>query len=155
MLLGLLIAFIVIVADQFSKYYILNVFLGYNAYVSLGNYFNIVRAWNTGVSFSMLNNYGNVGVWVLSSLAIVIVVMLVHWLRSEKNRVTQLALGLIIGGALGNVVDRLRFGAVFDFLDIHVGDAHWPAFNIADSCICVGAVIIILQAMISRFSKRG
>ena len=155
MLLGLVIASLVIVFDQLSKYYILNVFLGYSSYVSFGSYFNIVRAWNTGVSFSMFNNYGNMGALMLSAVAIVIVLMLLHWLKSEKNKLTQTALGLIIGGALGNVIDRLRFGAVFDFLDVHIGDAHWPAFNVADSCICVGAAIVILQAVIMKLNKRG
>ena len=60
-----------------------------------------------------------------------------------------------MGGALGNVIDRLRFGAVFDFLDVHVGDVHWPAFNVADSCICIGAAIIILQSIAFKFVKRG
>ena len=92
---------------------------------------------------------------MLSAVAIVIVLMLLHWLKSEKNKLTQTALGLIIGGALGNVIDRLRFGAVFDFLDVHIGDAHWPAFNVADSCICVGAAIVILQAVIMKLNKRG
>lgn len=155
LLLGLLIALGVIVADQLSKYYILNVFLGLNSYVSFGDYFNIVRAWNTGVSFSMFNNYGSMGAWMLSAVAIVIVLMLFHWLKSEENRITQIALGLIMGGALGNVIDRVRFGAVFDFLDVHVGDAHWPAFNVADSCICVGAAVILCQAVIAKLKKRG
>ena len=108
-----------------------------------------------GVSFSMFNNYGSMGAWMLSAVAIVIVLMLFHWLKSEENRITQIALGLIMGGALGNVIDRVRFGAVFDFLDVHVGDAHWPAFNVADSCICVGAAVILCQAVIAKLKKRG
>lgn len=155
MLLGLVIAAIVIGLDQLSKYYILHEFLGSNAYMPFGDYFNVVRAWNTGVSFSMLNNYGNVGAWLLSALAVVIVVMLYHWLKREDNRLTQAALGMIIGGALGNVIDRVRYGAVFDFLDFHIGETHWPAFNLADSFICIGAAIIIAQAIVSKLKKRG
>lgn len=154
-LMGLVIAAIVIVSDQLSKYYILHEFLGSNAYMPFGDYFNVVRAWNTGVSFSMLNNYGNVGAWLLSALAVVIVVMLYHWLKREDNHLTQAALGMIIGGALGNVIDRVRYGAVFDFLDFHIGETHWPAFNLADSFICIGAAIIIAQAIVSKLKKRG
>ena len=153
MLLGLVIAVVVIVCDQLSKYYILHHFLGLNTYVNFGDYFNIVRAWNTGVSFSMFNNYGNIGAYVLSGVAIAVVAALFFWLRTEKCKLTQIALGMIMGGALGNVIDRLRLGAVFDFLDFHIGENHWPAFNVADSFICVGAGLIILSAIITKFDK--
>lgn len=150
---GLIVALSVVVLDQLSKYWILYEFLGQNNYVPMSEIFNVVRAWNTGVSFSMLNNYGNLGVWILSALAIVIVLLLVGWLKNEKNRLVQIALGFIMGGALGNVIDRLRFGAVFDFLDFHVNDVHWPAFNLADSFICVGAALIIIHAVVEKFVK--
>ena len=150
---GLIVALSVVVLDQLSKYWILYEFLGQNSYVPMSEIFNVVRAWNTGVSFSMLNNYGNLGVWILSALAIVIVLFLVGWLKNEKDRLVQIALGFIMGGALGNVIDRLRFGAVFDFLDFHVNDVHWPAFNLADSFICVGAALIIIHAVVEKFVK--
>lgn len=151
MILGLVCAFLVIVADQLSKYAVLNwVLSDYNGMV-VWKFFNVVRAWNTGVSFSMFNSYGSLGTYILSAAALAIVAMLLFWLKSEKDKLLQVAIGLIIGGALGNVIDRLRLGAVFDFLDFHLGDSHWPAFNVADSCICIGATIIILQAIIAQF----
>jgi len=67
----------------------------------------------------------------------------------------QASLGMIMGGAIGNVIDRLRFGAVFDFLDVHIADSHWPAFNVADSFICIGAGLIIIQALFGYFEKKG
>ncbi|MBR1948557.1 MAG: signal peptidase II [Alphaproteobacteria bacterium] len=155
MILGLVVAGLVIVFDQLSKYYILHHFLGLNSYITFGDYFNVVRAWNTGVSFSMFNNYGNIGVYILSGVAIIVVLALLKWLKSETGKLVQVALGMIMGGAIGNVIDRLRLGAVFDFLDFHIGDNHWPAFNVADSFICIGAGIIILSALISKFEKRG
>ena len=155
MILGLVVAGLVIVFDQLSKYYILHHFLGLNSYITFGDYFNVVRAWNTGVSFSMFNNYGNIGVYMLSGVAIIVVLALLRWLKSETSKLVQVALGMIMGGAIGNVIDRLRLGAVFDFLDFHIGDNHWPAFNVADSFICIGAGIIILSALISKFKKRG
>ncbi len=154
MILGLIIAAVAIVIDQLSKYYVLHVFLGVNAYEPLTGWFSIVRAWNTGVSFSMLNNYGNVGAWLLSALAVGIVLVLFHWLKKEDNRLTQVALGMIMGGALGNVIDRVRYGAVFDFLDFYIGEAHWPAFNAADSFICLGAGIIIAQAVVAKLKQK-
>lgn len=152
MWLGLAAAAAVIIFDQITKYWVLG-FLGVSAYIPFGDYFNIVRAWNTGVSFSMLNDYGNAGAWLLSGLAVVIVIMLFFWLRKENSRVIQIALGMIMGGAVGNVIDRVRFGAVFDFLDVHIADHHWPAFNAADSFICIGAAIIIAEAVVAKIRK--
>jgi signal peptidase II len=71
----------------------------------------------------------------------------------EEDKVMQVALGLVIGGAFGNVIDRLRLGAVFDFLDFHLGTSHWPAFNVADSCICVGAVLLIVYSGVKDKAK--
>ena len=154
MLLGLVIAGLVIVFDQISKYYVLHHFLGFNSHIQFGDYFNVVRAWNTGVSFSMFNNYGNIGAYILSAVAIAVVIALFVWLRTEKSKLVQVALGMIMGGAIGNVIDRLRLGAVFDFLDVHIGEHHWPAFNVADSFICIGAGLIILSAIIMKFNKK-
>lgn len=154
MLFGLSVAIIAIVVDQLSKYYILHEVLGSWAVINISPVFNLVRAWNTGVSFSMFNNYGSLGAWLLSGMALLIVSFLLFWLKSEKNRLAQAALGLIIGGALGNVIDRIRLGAVFDFLDFHIGESHWPAFNAADSFICIGAGILILQSIFNHFNKK-
>jgi len=152
LLVGLLVALGVIIIDQVSKYVILNYVLQEYAAIILAPFFAVVRAWNTGVSFSMFNNYGINGVYILSGLALLIVVALLKWLKNEKNRLLQVALGFIIGGALGNVIDRIRLGAVFDFLDFYVGDHHWPAFNAADSFICIGAALIVIQGLF--FNKK-
>jgi len=144
---GILIALCVVTADQLSKYWVLNDLLQERVMIVYSPFFNVVRAWNTGVSFSMFNNYGNLGAFLLSGVALAIVVFLLYWLYQEKNRAAQVALGMIIGGAIGNVIDRLRLGAVFDFLDFHLGESHWPAFNVADSFICIGAGLLIFQGL--------
>lgn len=154
MFIGLNVALLVVLLDQLSKYYILHEVLGERMGIYVVSFFNLVRAWNTGVSFSMFNNYGNFGVWVLSGLALFVVLFLLWWLKSEQTKWGKVALGFIIGGAIGNVIDRIRLGAVFDFLDFHIGDSHWPAFNLADSFICVGAAILILQSVSSHFNKK-
>lgn len=153
MLWGLLAALAVIVVDQASKYIIVNYVLEEYAAIVLAPFFAIVRAWNTGVSFSMFNNWGVNGVYILSVVALVIVVLLLKWLSTECDRWVQLALGFIIGGAVGNVIDRIRLGAVFDFLDFYIGDHHWPAFNVADSFICIGAGIIIVRSLLNSRQK--
>ncbi len=153
MLIGLSIAFAVIVLDQLSKYWILEHVLETYRNIEITPFFNIVNAWNTGVSFSMFSDSGAIGVIVLSTIAISVVVGLLWWLKKEQSRMLQIALGLIIGGALGNVIDRIRIGAVFDFLDFHLLGHHWPAFNLADSAICVGAIIILIDGLF--FNKKG
>lgn len=150
MILGLIIAAAAFAVDQLSKNFIANLFAADAAVKSFGSYFNVVEAWNTGVSFSMLNNGGVWGTVLLSMFAIGVVVFLLAWLKNEQSTTVQAALGLIIGGALGNVVDRIRFGAVYDFLDFHYGTWHWPAFNAADSFICIGAFLIILHSLLTR-----
>lgn len=150
MLLGLTIAGLVLIIDQATKYWVMNDILAGKAMIIFTPFFSLVRAWNTGVSFSMFNNWGLSGVIILSLVAFVIIAFLVNWLRKEDNRLIQVALGFIIGGALGNVIDRVRLGAVFDFLDFSFGDYHWPAFNAADSFICIGAVIVIAHGLLSH-----
>ncbi len=147
MILGLVIAALALVFDQLTKFWMINHVLDGQPVIPLTSFFNFVYAWNTGVSFSMFNNAGTVGVVVLCLVASVIVAALLWWLHQEKIRIIQVGLGMIIGGALGNLVDRVRLGAVFDFLDFHVNGYHWPAFNLADSFICIGAALIILHSL--------
>lgn len=152
MLIGLSIAIATLISDQLSKYWILNYVLDAYPYLKITSFFNIVNAWNTGISFSMFSSGSMAGKFILSAAALMIVAALLWWLFKEKNRLLQAALGLIIGGALGNVADRIRLGAVFDFLDFHVSGLHWPAFNLADSAICVGAAIILIEGLF--FNKK-
>jgi len=147
-ILGLIIALTALLIDQLSKWFVQGLFDHATNSISFGNFFNLVEAWNTGVSFSMFNDKGPIGVIILSAFAIGVIVFLCFWLRKEKNKVVQISLGLIIGGALGNVIDRIRFGAVYDFLDFYYKTWHWPAFNMADTFICIDAFVIILQGMI-------
>ena len=153
MLSGLIIAAVVIAADQLSKFWVLNHLLGEQAVIVYTPFFNVVRAWNTGVSFSMFNNYGNLGAILLSVIAGVIVVFLVYWLYQEKDKLAQVALGMIIGGAVGNVIDRIRLGAVFDFLTFTSAKATGRLFNVADSFICIGATILIMQSLFNVVKK--
>ncbi len=150
MLLGFGVAAVVLIFDQLSKYWVMNEVLADSSFIAYTSYFNLVKAWNTGVSFSMFDNWGWAGVAILSLLALVIVGFLCNWLRHEQNRYMQAALGMIIGGALGNVIDRVRLGAVFDFLDFHVAGHHWPAFNVADSFICIGAIMIVVLSIVMK-----
>ncbi len=152
MLIGLVIAFFVVVADQLSKYFIYDVMTDTGASVVLAPYLNIVSAFNKGVSFSMFNDGGVWGRVVLILVALAIIIFLLFWLKDERSGFVRISLGMIIGGAVGNLLDRLRMGAVYDFLDFHYGIYHWPAFNVADSFICLGAFFIICHVLFYKKS---
>lgn len=106
-------------------------------------FFRLVRVWNHGVSFGMFQSIAY-GQWILSALAFVIIAILGHMLWKATDRTHAVAYSLIIGGALGNVLDRVLYGAVADYLDFHAYDYHWPAFNITDSAIFIGVLLLIL-----------
>lgn len=109
-------------------------------------FFNIVMVWNKGVSFGLFNQGSDYGPLLLSFLSLVIAGIFLVWLFRTTSKLQGLAIAMVIGGAIGNVIDRARFGAVVDFLDVHISGYHWPAFNIADSCICVGVFLLIIYA---------
>ncbi|MEZ5918849.1 MAG: signal peptidase II [Alphaproteobacteria bacterium] len=110
-------------------------------------FFNIVMVWNKGVSFGLFNHDTDYGPLLLTALSLVISAIFLVWLFRTNSAVQLSGIGLVIGGAIGNVIDRLRFGAVIDFLDFHVAGWHWPAFNLADSSIVIGIFILILYAI--------
>ena len=152
---GLGIAGLAIIADQASKWWILASVMQPPQIIPVTPFFNIVLTWNRGISFGLFNDDGDFNAVILSVLAIAIVIYLVRWLQRAENRWMAVALGLIIGGALGNVIDRALHRAVADFLDFHLGGYHWPAFNGADSFITVGAAILILDYLFARGRQRN
>jgi signal peptidase II len=107
------------------------------------SYFNIVFTWNPGTSFSLFRSLGEAAPIALVILTGVIIGFFGHSLLRATHRLERLALTLIVGGALGNLIDRIRFGAVVDFLDFHYAGFHWPAFNFADICICLGVAVYV------------
>ena len=152
MIFGIIAIIFAFCADQLTKYLLASSMATGGAIV-YGHYFSLVKVWNTGVSFSMFNNHGDAGRIALCSLSLAVCAFLLHWMYKEKDKRKIVALGLIIGGALGNVADRIRLGAVLDFLDFHIGGYHWPAFNLADSFICIGAGILIFLELYNTQKK--
>ncbi|MBR1601766.1 MAG: signal peptidase II [Alphaproteobacteria bacterium] len=153
MFLGFITIVLAFCADQLSKFAIDTEVVTTN-YIEVCDYFNLVKVWNTGVSFSMFSNHGILGIVVLSAISLIVSAFLLYWMYNENNKLKIVSLGMIIGGAWGNVVDRIRFGAVLDFLDFHYETHHWPAFNLADTFICVGAFILILWELFYA-NKKG
>ena len=145
---GLLVAALVTVLDQLSKWVVLVMVMDPPRIIPVTPFFNLILVWNRGVSFGFLGQASSDWVpWLLTALALAIMAVLAWWLRQATNRLMMLALGLVIGGALGNVIDRLRFGEVVDFLDFYIARFHWPAFNVADAAITVGAALILYDAL--------
>lgn len=157
---GLSVAAIILVVDQLSKWVIVDHVMQPPRFIEVTGFFNLVMVWNRGVSFGMFGGGGDVMRWILTVVALAITVFLVHWLRQADRRQLSFALGLVIGGAIGNAIDRMRFGAVADFLDVHlcfgsvgdflvtnIGTCHWPAFNVADSAIVIGVGLLLFDQL--------
>ena len=144
-----ILAMVVIGLDQTVKWLILNVMMmPSRPPVEVLPFLNLVMVWNHGVSFGMFNHMD--ARWPLTLLAVGVSAALLRWHYGLMKRphlssfLTQsIAVGMIVGGALGNVIDRLRFGAVVDFLDVHISGYHWPSFNVADACICTGVMLLL------------
>ena len=117
--------------------------------VAVNPVLDLVLTCNAGVSFGLFNRAG-VNALVFSLFAALIIVVLLFWLVRVRTNFLALAIGLVAGGAIGNVVDRLRFGAVIDFLYFHAGSWYWPAFNLADGAICLGVAAMLLDGMLLR-----
>ena len=148
-------ALLLIVVDQITKQWIL-------AYYQLGDFtpitgfFNIVRAHNTGAAFSFLADAGGWQRWLFTGIGVVATVVIVWQLHAHRGqRLLGLALASILGGAIGNVVDRLQHGYVVDFLDFYWGASHFPAFNVADMAISIGAVLLVLDELRRMRRKSG
>jgi signal peptidase II len=151
-LLGLGLALLAIVLDQISKPLLRDWLAGGDVQVT--SFFNLVSAWNRGVGFSLLVMSGRSAPYILSAGALIIAAGMLVWLWRTERWLPAAALGLIIGGALGNVIDRLRYGAVFDFLDFHLAGNHFPAFNVADSSLSVGVALLIMDGLFDGSRKR-
>lgn len=149
---GLAAAVLVALLDQATKWWIVESVMRPPQVIPVTPFFNLVMGWNRGVSFGMFDTGSPVTVWILVGVALAVVSVLLVWLRRATEWWVALSIGMIVGGASGNVLDRLRYGAVADFLDFHVAGYHWPAFNVADSGITVGAFILIADSL---FAKPG
>jgi signal peptidase II len=149
---GLVVAVVVAALDQISKAWVLNFFgeTGCAAHHhQVTQFFDLVLICNRGISFGLFNR-SDIGSLIFTVAAAAIIAVLLFWLVRVRGTLMAVALGSVIGGAIGNVIDRLRFDGVIDFLYFHVGTWGWPAFNLADAAICLGVAAILLDGMLSR-----
>ncbi|RJR38568.1 MAG: signal peptidase II [Desulfobacteraceae bacterium] len=157
--LFLLISPAVILLDQITKWIVLKSIPLYGSYPLIEGFFNLVHVRNRGIAFGIMNRPGGsqITIYVLTLVTLAAIFLLFLWfsrLGAEEKKTTW-GLALVIGGALGNLVDRIRMGEVVDFLDVHVGTFHWPAFNIADSAITVGVFWLALTIFFSSDPQSG
>lgn len=137
-------ALLALALDQVTKAWALTALLDPQRFVPVTPFFNLVLGRNRGVSFGLLSADHPATPWLLSALAFAVIAGVIFWTRHDRRPAMGAAVGLVAGGALGNVVDRLRHGAVTDFLDFHAGGYHWPAFNLADTSIFLGVVLLMV-----------
>ncbi len=149
-LYGFAFALLVVILDQATKIAALSAGLADHA-ITILPVFDLVLVWNHGVSFGMFNHGTPLSPLVFVGLSGAIGLGFAVWLTRVHSLWLAVALGMVVGGAVGNIIDRLRLGAVVDFLDFHIGDLHWPAFNIADSGIVIGIALILFDSL---FCKR-
>lgn len=141
------ISLIVILFDQLTKIAVTKVFAYATPYV-LTPFFNFLLFFNRGAAFNFLSNASGWQRWAFTGLGVIAACVIVYLLKRHGNqRLFCTALALIMGGALGNVIDRLVHGRVIDFLDFHIGTWHWPTFNLADSAIVIGAALLVLDEL--------
>lgn len=144
---GLILAVAVLLLDQLTKWVILSQVMTPPRIIDITSFFNLVLVANRGVSFGLLSSDSAWTQPLLATFAFIVCIVLSVWLWRAPPRLLATALGLIIGGAAGNAIDRLLHGAVVDFLDFHAMGYHFPAFNVADSAISVGVVLIVLDSL--------
>jgi signal peptidase II len=149
------VAIVIVVLDLWTKS-IASESLALYRPVELTSWLNMTLAHNYGAAFSFLSDAGGWQRWLFTGLASVVTVVLIVWLfrLTAREKLTAAALGLIIGGAVGNLVDRINLGYVVDFIDVYYRDWHWPAFNLADSAITCGVILLLIEGLFLSSSKK-
>ena len=147
--LGAIVAVVTLALDQATKLYFLFVdALSLREPLVLAPFLDLVVVWNRGISYGLFQQHTEFGRWALVVLSIVAAVGLSVWLRRAGNRVLAASLGMIVGGAIGNAIDRIAYGAVFDFIHFHVGSFSWYVFNIADAAIVAGVAGLLYDSFV-------
>ena len=152
---ALILAAVLVLADQASKYWLIGVTREAGGSIELTGFFNLVMVWNRGISFGLFQS-GDTGRWLLSALAAGVGIVLLIWLRRVDKPLIGYGIGAVLGGAVGNLIDRVSpRAAVADFFDFHLMGYHWPAFNVADAAITLGVGAILLHSFIDDGSRTG
>jgi signal peptidase II len=147
---GHFLAILVLSLDQVTKLAILEWVQPPAAGISITGFLAIVLVWNRGMSFGMFNTGDPIVPWILGAIAIAVAIGLVWWLARARHWLVIAGLGLVLGGAIGNLIDRVLYGAVVDFVLLHAGGWHFPAFNVADSAITLGVIALLWDSLFTK-----
>ena len=150
---AIFLALFTLFADQLTKALIVNNFIESISIIKITSFFNLVLVYNKGISFGLFNqvDYSN---YIFSILSLIIICFLLKWAKDSVILAESLALGLIIGGAIGNVSDRIFRPGVVDFIQLHWQNYYWPNFNVADSAICLGVFVLMILNLDLKYFKR-
>lgn len=150
------IALAVVIVDQLTKHWIMSAFTLHEQRNIIPGFFDLVYVTNTGAAFGFLagsKTWLRQAFFIVVAIIALIVIICAYGHLKRQSRIFIYALGLIAGGAIGNLIDRLRFGSVVDFLDFYLGTYHWPAFNAADSAITVGVALFLLGTLLQHLDQ--
>ena len=150
----LFLAALITAVDQLTKYLAFEALFLPNISLEVFSFLNLVPVWNKGVSFGILSDHGELMPRIITVITLLITFCLLIWLIKAPKGITKISLSLIIGGAVGNIIDRVNHGAVIDFLDFHAFGFHWPAFNIADSAITIGVCFFLYENFVLRNTEK-
>lgn len=151
---GLMIAALTLIADQATKYLVLkSVRLEVGERIAVTPFFDLVLAMNRGISYGLFQQDGFIGRWLLVLVNIAAIALFTFWLLRVNSRLMAAAIGLLIGGALGNAIDRALYGAVIDYVLLHWGEWRWYVFNLADAAIVAGVIGLLYDALLGRATK--
>jgi len=155
--LAILVAIATLALDQASKLYLLFVYdLFLHEPVALAPFIELIVVWNRGISYGLLQQETDLGRWLLTGFSLIAAIGLGVWMLRTPHRFLAVAIALIVGGAVGNAIDRIAYGAVFDFIHVHVGTFSWYVFNIADAAIVAGVIGLVYDSFVleGRRAKR-
>jgi signal peptidase II len=153
---GVSVALAAALVDQLLKAWIIGLLDAAPVHkIVLTPFFDLVMAWNRGISYGLLRQDSDAGRWVLVVVTLAVVLALAYWLAQLQDRLPALSLGLIIGGAMGNAIDRIRFGAVADFFSFHIGSFYWYIFNLADVAIVAGVAGLLYDSLMASHKSAG
>ena len=151
----LILSIFIFLIDFSSKYFLISYYdLGSKGRVYVTPFLDFILVLNPGISFGILSNGDDIQRWILSALSILVIFYLYYWSTKSPSKLTKISLFIMIGGALGNVFDRLIYGKVIDFISLHVFNYYWYVFNIADIAIVLGGFVILIDLSRESFAKK-
>jgi len=152
--IALCIAAPLLLLDQYSKRMVIDMLID-DGSIRVTSFLNFTMVWNKGISFGLFASDNPNSALILKLVAGMVTLGVIWFLHTNPSRYNAISTALIISGAIGNIIDRVKFGAVADFIDFHIAGYHYPAFNVADSCICIGVALIVLEPWIKKMGVKN